>query len=167
MAKPFGGSTQKTREGFVGVFSAGVFLILLGITFVVTPGFFDKILPFFGDFDLVQVPNISVGILLPAPRNPANHTTVYLAASWFSFAWGLCLIAFLALRILTDSPLQKKAENVSNIFSWLTTGFLIGNFLNEATTTVTWFAFWTVLIMLIGVSLIIRALILAVFQVMH
>jgi hypothetical protein len=167
MAKPFGVVAQKSKEGFISIFSVGVFLILLGIIFVVTPGFFDKILPFFRDFDLIQVPNISVGILLAAPRNPANHTAVYLAASWFSFAWGIFLIALLALRVLAHSPLQKKAENVSDIFFWLASGFLIGNFLNEATTTMMWFAFWTAIIMLIGVSLIIRAFILAVFHVMH
>jgi hypothetical protein len=93
--------------------------------------------------------------------------TVYLAASWFSFAWGIFLIALLALRILAHSPLQKKAENVSDIFFWLASGFLIGNFLNEAATTVMWFAFWAAIIMLLGVSLIIRAFILAVFHIVH
>jgi hypothetical protein len=164
MAKPSEGYTQKSREGFISIFSVGVFLILLGMTFVVTPGFFDKLLSFFEDFDLVQVPNISAGILLPSPRNPANHTTIYLTASWFSFAWGIFLVALLALRILAHSPLQKKAENASDIFFWLTNGFLIGNFLNEATTTVMWFTFWTAIIILLGVSLIIRAIILAVFH---
>jgi hypothetical protein len=167
MVKPFEGSTQKPREGFISLFSAGFFLILIGMIFVMTPSFFAKILSFFQDFDLIQVPNISARILLPAPRHPENHTTIYSAASWFSFAWGTFLVALLAVRILFNSPLRKKAENVSDIFFWLTSGFLIGNFLNEATTIVMWFTFWTVIIILLGMSLIIRAFILAVFHALH
>jgi hypothetical protein len=167
MSKPYKGYTQKSRDGFIGVFSVGVFLILIGMIFAMTPDLFNKAVSFFQDFDLVQVPNISVGILLPAPKNPANHTTIYSTASWFSFAWGIFLVALLALRILAHSPLQKKAENASDIFFWLTNGFLIGNYLNNTTTTVIWFTFWTLIIILLGVSLIIRAIILAAFHIMR
>jgi hypothetical protein len=133
--------------------------------FVLIPGFFSKLLTFFNDFALVQVPNVYAGVVLPAPRNPADHTTIYSAASWYSFGWGIFLVALLAVRILANSPLQKKAQNVSDIFYWLTNGFLIGYFLNETTTTVMWFSYWTAVIMLLGVSLIIRALILAFYRV--
>ena len=167
MARPFEGFTQKSREVFISLFSAGAFLILIGIIFVTTPDFFNKVVSFFQDFDLVQVPNVSLGIVLPAPKNPTNHTTIYSAASWFSFAWGIFLVALLIVRILAHSPLRKKAENASDIFLWISGGFLIGNFLNNATTTVMWFTYWTAIIMLLGVSLIIRASILAVFRVVR
>jgi hypothetical protein len=167
MVKPFEGSTQKPREGFISLFSAGFFLILIGMIFVTTPNFFAKMLSFFEDFRLIQVPNIATGILLPAPRHPENHTTIYATASWFSFAWGIFLVALLAVRILFHSPLRKKAENVSDIFFSLTNSFLISNFLNEATTIVTWFTFWTLVIVLFGVSLIIRAAVLAIFHPLH
>lgn len=167
MAKPFEGFTQRSREGLISGSSVGVFLILIGMIFVLTPGFFSTLLTFFNDFDLVQVPNVYAGVVLPAPRNPADHTTVYSAASWFSFGWGIFLVALLAVRILANSQLQKKAENASDIFFWLANGFLIGYFLNETTTTVMWFSFWTAIIMLFGVSLIIRALILAFFHVIR
>ena len=55
----------------------------------------------------------------------------------------------------------KKAETVSNVIFWLGAGFLIRNFLSEMTTTTTWFAFLAATIMLIGVSVIARAIILA------
>jgi hypothetical protein len=167
MAKPSEVYRQKSRENFIGIFSVGVFLILLGMIFVVTPDFFNKVISFFKDFGLVQVPNISLGIPLPAPNNPANHTAIYSTASWFSFGWGIFLVALLVVRVLAHSPLQKKAENTSDIFFWLTNGFLIGNYLNNATTTVMWFTYWTLIIILLGVSLIIRAIILAVFHAMR
>jgi hypothetical protein len=167
MAKPFEDSTQRSRESLISVSSVGIFLILLGMIFISTPGLFSKLLSFFNDLRLVQVPNVYTGVLLPAPKHPANHTAIYSAASSFSFGWGIFLVALLVVRVLAGSLLQKKAENVSDIFFWLANGFLIGNFLNDATTTVMWFSFWAALIVLLGVSLIIRALILAFFHVIR
>ena len=167
MAKPFEGFTQRSTERLISVSSVGFFLILIGMIFALTHGFFSALLTFFNDLGLVQVPNVYTGIVLPAPENPADHTTVYSVASWFSFVWGIFLAALLVVRILVNSPLKKKAQNASDIFYWLASGFLIGYFLNETTTSVMWFSFWTAIIMLLGVSLIIRACILAVFHVMR
>jgi len=167
MANPFEGFTQRSAERLISVSSLGFFLVLIGIIFALTHGFFSAFLTFFKDLGLVQVPNVYTWVVLPAPKNPADHTTVYSVASWFSFVWGIFLVALLVVRILADSPLKKKAQNVSDIFYWLANGFLIGYFLNETTTTVMWFSYWSAVIMLLGVSLIIRACILAVFHVMR
>ena len=153
---------QKPKESFISAFSAGVFLILLGAIFITTPGFFDKLLAFFTDFDIVKVPHW--GIYLPAPANPANHTVIYSAAAHFSLVWGIFLIALLFVRIFAYSPLSKKAENFSDIIFWLGNSVLIPSFLNEKTAASTWFAYWALVITLIGVSLIVRALILAAFR---
>jgi hypothetical protein len=153
---------QRYKESFVSAFSIGVFLILLGAIFIATPNFFDKLSAFFMDFDIVQVSNI--GIYFPAPKNPASHTAVYLAASQFCLAWGIFLIALLCFRVFAHSPLNKKAENFSDIVVWLGDAVLITSFLNEKTTASAWFAFWALVITLIGVSLIVRALILAAFR---
>ena len=157
-------SSQVPKENFVSALSVGVFLVLIGIAVIATPGFFDKIVDFFMDFDIVRVPNCPFEIFLPAPRNPANYTAVYSAATLFSFAWGIFLIAMLGVRIFARSPLNKKAENVSDIVFWLLGSFLINSFLDEATDTVMWFAFWALVITLIGVLLIVRAVILAAFK---
>jgi hypothetical protein len=167
MAKPFEGFTQRSTEHLISVSSVGFFLILIGMIFALTPDFFSALLTFFKDLGLVQVPNVYSGIVLPAPKNPADHTTVYSAASWFSFGWGIFLVALLIVRILVSSPLKKKAQNASDIFYWLANGFLIGHFLNETTTTLMWFSYWSALILLLGVSLIIRALILAFFYLIR
>jgi len=58
-------------------------------------------------------------------------------------------------RFFAGSPLNKKAETASDIVFWLVSGYLVGNFLNDAATVNLWFAFWVTIIMLIGVKLII------------
>lgn len=153
--------SHEYRDGLFSAISVGFFFVLVGAIFVTTPNLFDKILVFFRDFNLVPVPN-QPGWLLPAPAFPSAHSAVYLAVEQFSFALGLFQIAILALRFVARSPLSKKAETVSNLVFWLGTGFLTRTFLNETTTATTWFVFWAGVIMLIGVSLIIRAIILAV-----
>jgi hypothetical protein len=157
------GSSRRSRDGFVSALSAGFFFILVGILFIVTPDLFDSIVRFFQNFDIVQVRNL-FGIFLPAPKNPWMHVTVYSAAAQFSLAWGLFLIGILAVRIFANSPLRKKAENASDIVYWLAASYLITIFLNGTTTISLWFAFWAAIIMLAGITLIIRAAILAVFE---
>ncbi|MDH5481296.1 MAG: hypothetical protein OEY22_00240 [Candidatus Bathyarchaeota archaeon] len=155
--------SRKSREGFISAFSAGVFLILIGIIFVAIPGIFDAVLQFFKDFTIIQVPHVP-GFMLPAPSHLANHTTVYSAVMYFSLAWGIFLVGLLMIRIFARSPLQKKAENTSDIVFWLASSFLVTNFLNEDTDIAMWFAFWATIIMLVGVSLVIRAIVLALFK---
>jgi hypothetical protein len=157
------GYPRVSRDGFVSALSAGFFFVLVGVLFIVTPDLFDSIVRFFQNFDIVQVPHFTAGFVLPAPKNPAMHMTVYSAAAQFSLAWGLFLIGILAVRIFANSPLRKKAENVSDIVYWLVSSYLISVFLNNTTTTLLWFAFWAAIIMLAGMTLIIRAAVLAVF----
>lgn len=156
--------SQKTKEQFLNIFSAGVFFILLGVLFIGTPGLIDNTIAFFQDFNIVRVPNVSLNISLPAPVNPANHSAVYSAAALFCFSWGIFLAVLLLLRLFARSPLNKKADNAGDIVFWLVGGFLVNNFLNATTTHAMWFSFWAAIIMLIGVSLIIRAVILALFR---
>jgi len=158
------GFSQKTRETFISAFSAGVFLVLFGLFFVVTPGLFDKVVNFFTDFGIVKVPHMPIGIVLPAPEHPATHVTVYSAVSQFCFAWGIFLIGLFILRFFAGSPLNKKADTAGDIVFWLVSGYLVSNFLNNTTNHEEWFAFWAAIIMLIGVGLIIRAIILAIFR---
>lgn len=124
-----------------------------------TPDLFDKIWAFFSDFGLVRVPNL--GFSFPAPESPWTHSVFYSAVTQFSVIWGLFQIVILVLRFFVDSPFSKKAETASNLVFWLGAGYPISTLLNEMTTVEIWFVFWAEIIMLIGVSLIIRAIILA------
>lgn len=153
------GLPRRYKEGLFSALSVGFFFVLVGAIFVITPGLFDKIIAFFSDFDVVSVPNTK--ILLPAPASPGKHSVLYSAVTQFCFAWSLYQIAILALRFFVRSPLSKKAETVSNIVFWLGAGYLTNTFLNKTTKAPKWFAFWAALILIIGVSLIVRAVIVA------
>ena len=153
-------SSSKYREDLLSAISAGFFFILVGAIFVTTPNLFDATIAFFRDFDNVRVPHTK-NLLLPAPVSPSAHSDLYSAVTKFSLIWGLYQIAILALRFIAHSPLSKKAETASNIVFWLGASYLINTFLIETTT---WFAFWATIIMLVGVSLIGRAVILAAMR---
>jgi hypothetical protein len=153
-------SSSKYREGLFSAISAGFFFILVGAIFVTTPNLFDNIIAFFRDFHNVSVPHTE-NLLLPAPVSPSAHSDLYSAITKFSLIWGLYQIAILALRFIAHSPSSKKAETASNLVFWLGASYLINTFLIETTT---WFAFWTTIIMLAGVSLIVRAAILAAMR---
>jgi len=161
----FEGFSSRHKEGLISAISAGVFLLLVGAIFLTTPNLFNEIIDFFSDFDLVRVPNLG-NVALPAPVHPRVHSVVYLAVEQFSYTWGLFQLVILALRFVVRSPLNKDAETVSNIVFWAGTGVLTRTFLIETvrlpllTEMTRWFVFWSGIIMLLGVSLIIRAIIL-------
>ncbi len=146
-------------EAVFSALSAGFFFVLVGAIFVITPNLFGKIVDFFQSFTIVRVPNTPIH--LPAPTLPRAHTIVYSAVAQFSLVWGLFQIVLLVIRFMARSPLSKKAETAGNLVYWLGTNILVTTFLTELTTRTTWFAFWTTILMLVGVSLIVRAIVLA------
>jgi hypothetical protein len=158
----FKGFSHKRNEGFFSLFSIGFFLVLIGVVFATTPDLFDEVLGFFHDFTVVSVPRTDMR--LPAPSSPWAHSVVYSAMGKFSLAWGLSQIFILVLRIVAGSPLGEKVKTVSSLVFWLGASVLIHTFLNEMTTKITWFVFWAAIVMLVGVSLIARALILAAWR---
>jgi len=168
----FEGFSNKHRESLISAISVGLFFVLIGSIFMTTPNLFEKILAFFRDFDIVRVPHTS-NIFLPAPVHPFTHRVVYVAVEHFSYVWGLFQVVVLALRLVTRSPLRKDAETMSNIVFWLGTGFLTRTFLIETVRLPLlaemerWFVFWSGIIMLLGVSLIVRAIVLAVAPRRH
>ena len=151
-------SPPKYREGIFSAISLGAFLILVGVVFATTPNLFDKIVAFFNNFDIVPVSGIP--IYLPAPTAPWAHAALYSAVTQLSLGLGILQILILALRLIAHSPLNKTAETVGNLVFWCGTNYLVSTLLNETTTLRIWFAFWSGIIVLIGVSLIIRAVIL-------
>lgn len=150
----------KWTENLLSAISGGFFLILIGVIFAITPNLAGKIVDFFSDFTVVQVPN-TTGVLLPAPATPNLHVTLYSAVALFSIAWGIYQIFLLVARFLAGSSLSKKAENASDIVFWLGVYYLINTFLNALVDQTLWFIFWGSVIMLLGTSLIVRAVVLA------
>lgn len=161
-------------ESIFSAVSAGFFFVLIGAIFVYATfiqgiDLIGDIIAFFRDFDIVIVPHTR-RILLPAPGHPSEHLSVYSAALQFSLVWGLYQIGVLALRFVTRSPLNRKAETTSNIAFWLGASYLVSIFLNKTALSANakemWFVFWSVVIMLIGLSLVVRAIILAVARLL-
>lgn len=156
----------KYRESMITAISAGVFFVMIGALFIITPALFTRVTEFFRDFSpnvFVRVPNTM--IYLPAPTRPLIHRVVYTAFEQFCFAFGVFQAVVLALRFAARSSVSNKAETVGNLISWIGTGYLARTLLLEPTTwsaLTTWFVFWAAVLMLLGVTLIVRAIILAV-----
>jgi hypothetical protein len=146
--------------------SVGFFLILIGVLFISTTNLADSVVTFVSHFQTPQVGNTN--IYIPAPEHLEDYVDIYLAARQFSIVWGVFLIAMLGARFIFESPLRRKAENLGDIVFWLGATYLIQIFLVAPTQTfpqtidvTKWFDFWAAIVMLIGVSLIARAIFLA------
>lgn len=169
--------SSRHTEGLLSAISVGVFFLLVGAIFVINSppnqtNLLDRIIALLRGFDTTQVHNL--GVYLPAPVHPLAHSTVYTAVEQFSFVWGLFQIIILALRFAAGSPLNKKAEAVSNFVFWVGASFLISNFLLDTRWVavwhdelIIWFVFWSMIIMILGFSLIVRAIVLAAAPKRH
>jgi len=137
--------------------------------FVVKPNLYNDTATFFNNFNVTSaVPHTQ--IQLPAPSSNSTvrnaNLSVYSAVEQFSLAWGIFLIALLVLRFAFDSSWRRKAENISNIVFWFGVAYLVQTWLINSTNgntyqAQTWFEFWSLIIVLLGISLIVRALCLA------
>jgi len=151
---------RQYQEGLFTAISIGFVLLLVGTLFVINPDLFGSILDFFRDFELVDVPNTD--IMFPAPATPSSHSMVYQAAGQFSIALAVFQIIILALRFVIPSSWGKRSETVGNFVYWVGASFLIQLFLIE---TMQWFVFWSTIIILVGVSIIARAAVMAVTRI--
>lgn len=148
---------RKPQEGLFTAFSIGFFLLLVGTIFVITPNLFGAILDFFGDFSVVTIPNTEIIFL--GPENPGMHMTLYEAAWQFSIASAVFYVVILVLRFVFPSSRGKRTETVGNIVYWAGEAYLVQLLLIESTQ---WFPFWSAIIIVAGISFIVRALFTAV-----
>ena len=151
--------SYKTGENIIGAISAGAVFIFIGTIYVTTlpTSLWDKIVDFFESFEVVQ---LSDTLSLPAPATPGAHAVVYNAAFQFCIGIAILQIIVLALRLMMHSPISKMAETAGNLVYWFGATYLVRTFLNSATDVPTWFAFWAAIIMVLGISLIARAIVL-------
>jgi len=101
----------------------------------------------------------TTNIFLPAPGNPATHIAFYTAIMQFCIGIGILQITILALRLSMRSPIGKTTETVGNLIFWFGAAFLITTLLSTGTLQ-GWFEYWSALIILIGVTVIVRGVIL-------
>jgi hypothetical protein len=154
LARPY-----KAGEGIISAVSVGaIFILVGGIYFTTLPtSLWDKIVAFFNSFSTVEISN---NIQLPAPAVPSAHTVVYNAAFQFCIGIAILQIIVLTLRLILHSPIVKTAETAGNLVYWFGASYLVLTFLNSSTTVTTWFEFWAAILMVLGVSLVARALVL-------
>jgi len=150
-------SAYKARERLFSAISAGSFLILLGIVYVINlpSNLWEAIVEFFSRLTLAQVP--TTGIYLPAPISPAAHAVLYGAIFQFCIGLGILQIIFLALRLMLNSPIGKTAETIGNLVYWFGAAYLVTTYLNNTTTISKWFVFWAGILIILGLSFIARA----------
>jgi hypothetical protein len=170
----FGSISRRRKEGLLSAVSAGFFLVLIGVLFVIKPNLYADTVTFFNNFNATSaVPNTQIQLPAPGTNSTAREANlaVYSAAQQFSLAWGIFLIALLVMRFAFDSTWRRKARNISDIVFWFGAVYLIQTWLIEPSNSLPyptnaqpWFEFWSMIIVLIGVSLIVRAICLAAYR---
>ena len=152
--------TRKIGESLISVISVGAVFILFGVVFVLAHprSLWDSIVTFFSSFTLRSVPGI--GISLPSPANPAAHAVLYTAVFQFHIGLGILQIILLAIRLTMGSPIGKTAETMGNLVKWFGGAYLVTTYLNNTTTISRWFMFWAGILIMLGLSFIVRAFVL-------
>ena len=89
------------------------------------------------------------------PESPQLHLTVYQAAGQLSIALAIFQVFMLALRFAVPSSVGKRAETMGNLVYCAGAAFLLQAISLE--TMQQWFAFWSAIIIVVGVSLVARA----------
>ena len=149
---------RRHKEAILSAISVGFFFVLVGFIFIITPNLTDKMVDFFQDIAFVNVARLPSNFYLPRPATIGAHVTIYSAVEQFSLAWGVFLVAMLVIRFATGSQTRKKAENLGDIVFWFGSAYLVRTWLIGESK---WFEFWALILMLLGISLIVRAVFLA------
>ena len=148
---------QHEKPDILGLASAGFFFLLIGAIWVITPNLPQKVIDFFKDFELEG--EIFPNVFLPVPKD--LHPVVYTALARFCFVFGIFQIFILFLRIVFTEPVDKLAGTFSGIIFWLGAGF-VANMLSAE--TIKWLVFLGWIVVLIGVTLVIRSLVILFFE---
>ena len=151
---------RRHGDGFITAVAFGGFLIILGLIFTLTPDLWQKITEFFNSITTTSFPFGGPGssISLVAPANPAAHKMLYTALLQFDAAFGILQVIILGLRIWAHSKTRRIAETLGNAVFWFGSAILVNVFLLAGTLS-GWFEFWAALIVLVGISLIARAIV--------
>lgn len=147
-------------DGWITAVAFGGFLIIVGLLFVLTPNLWHSVTSFFDDITTRPLPfgGPDSTISLLAPLHPEDHQTLYNAVLQFDIAFGVLQIVILGLRVGSHSRTRRIAETLGNAVFWLGAAVLVYVFLLQGTLE-SWFEYWAALIVVVGVSLIARAVV--------
>ena len=148
---------RSPHEGLITALAIGGFFIILGSVFAFTPGIVNNTNAFFSDLTTVTFPFGSPGstVSLLGPAHPADHQSFYTAVINFLIGMGVLQIVILALRLVVHSRIRRIAQSVGDLIFWLGTALAANVFLLAGTQN-GWFQFWSLLIVIVGASLIAR-----------
>jgi hypothetical protein len=151
---------EHRHDGFITALAFGGFLIIIGLIFTLTPDLWQKITEFFNSITTTSFPfgGPKSAISLVAPANPAAHKAFYTALLQFDVAFGVLQVIILGLRIRVHSRTRRIAETLGNAVFWFGAAILVNVFLLTGTID-GWFEYWAALIVVVGVSLITRAIV--------
>ena len=135
-----------------GWISFGAFLIIIAVIYLKTPGLLSEAKAFVTDFRLVELFQ-NFRWFVPS----SNHPVLYYAAEQFCYAFGLVQILVLGLDFARRSSTHRKAETFSSIVFWLGAGYILSLLSQGA---LTWLSFIAGLVILVGISIVARALVL-------
>ncbi len=153
------GERPRALEGMLSAVGIGLVFILFGIIYITTPSIWERIVDFFSNMTTTIVPN-TPSIYLPVPIHPNAHAVLYDAVFRFCLGVGIIQIVILGLRAGLRSSINGMSETVGNLVFWFGAAYLVNTYLNSTTTTGTWFVFWAGILIVLGLSLIARALVL-------
>ncbi|MCW4018220.1 MAG: hypothetical protein NWF00_06035 [Candidatus Bathyarchaeota archaeon] len=151
---------KETDNPIITAVSIGGFLIVLGLVFALNPNLLGQIGDFFGNLTTRGFPTGSSGsqIALPAPANPATHLDLYHALIQFDIGIGVLQVLIIGLRLMFHSRLGKISETVGNLIFWFGAAVLTNIFLLTGTLE-GWFQYWAALLVIVGVTVVVRGLI--------
>lgn len=144
---------DRHRADDTGWISFGAFLIIAAVIYLTTPNLGQGIKSFILDFQLVKV---FENFWWFEPMHP--HPALYTAMEHFCYAFGAVQLGILGLRFVTGSYIRGKAETFSGAVFWLGAGYLL-SLLGQG--ALPWFSFIAGLIILVGISIVVQALIMA------
>jgi hypothetical protein len=145
-------SRRYRRNDYAGAISFGMFLILIALFYIANPNLLSEVREFIRDFQLVPV---SGNMFWLGPST--NHPILYNAAAEFCYIFGVVQVGVFALLFAGKSPIREKARTFSDIVFWLGLGYAFGMI---SIGTLAWISFVGAFIILVGLSIVIRSVIL-------
>jgi hypothetical protein len=146
------------NEGLITALGVGGFLIILGVVFGLIPGVWQSATAFSKDLTTIYYHYGKTTAYLLAPANPSAHADFYSAVLYFCLGIGVLQITLLGLRLALHSPFRRVTGTIGGLIFWFGAAVCVDVFLLAGTLT-GWFQFWAALLLVIGVSLIVRGVI--------
>jgi len=142
--------SKSETDRSLNLISFGLFLLLIGAVYLNSPQIFSFIEAFFKDLQLVRLTD---NLYLPTPIS--NHPEFYSAVELFCFAYGITQGLLSILSFTLNASLGKRYEFISGIVFWIGVGYL---FRLLSSRSATWFHLLSGIIILLGISIIMGAL---------